>query len=179
MYDQVAIVKNALTVKSGNSIQKFKAYFIWILTLFGTLFSITICRHIDSPLKYLSIPIFIALIAYYKFVYLKLNSDSALKLYVSESEIKYYDGICTYIIPVTGIKMIEDRSKYHDFQGKNEHGWNHTFAIQLRADCSVLRTDSSKEVHLTEEIIPELQVFNLVLKHSDYEDVLEYILRLL
>ena len=183
MYDRVKISADALTVTASNSIQRFKEYFVWILILLCSLFSVVILKNIDSQLKYFIILPFPALIAYYKFVYLrlsKLNSDdNAQKLSVSASRIDYFNGMYTYIIPLTGVAEIEDHARYHDFQGRNERGWNHTFTIKLRDDCSVLRVSASNEAGLTSHDISEIQVFNLVLKHSDYEAVLRYILKLL
>lgn len=183
MYDRVIISADALTVNASDNIQKFKDNFVWFLIPLCVVFSIIVFKHIDSPLKYLLITLFVAVIIYYKFVYLRFNGQNNKgnnqKLFVSSSKIEYYNGMHSYLIPIVGIASIEDRSRYHDFQGRNERGWNHTFVIKLRDNCSVLRISASQEKQLTKKDTPEIQVFNLVLKHSDYEKVLNYILRIL
>ena len=182
MYDQVIISADMLTVIENNNIQKFKEYFIWILIPLCTLFSITIFKHIDSPLKYLLILFFLLLIGYYKFVCLRISTqnkkNSNKKLSVSRAKIEYFDGMHTYLIPIAGIVSIEDRSIYYDFQGPHERGWDHIFAIKLRENCRIVRISVSKEIYLTGQDIPEIQIFNLVLKHSDYENVLNYIFQM-
>lgn len=180
MYDRVTISESTLTVETGKGKRTVEEYALWLLIPLCTVFAVTVFRHVDSPIKYLIILFLIGMIPYYKFVYLKyskpVHRSSAPKFSVTGSKIEYFNGMHTYVIPVTGIASIEDRSRYHDFRGSNERGWNHLFVIKLQEDCNVLRISSSSENYLKGKNLREIPVFDLVLKHPDYEKVLNFLL---
>lgn len=179
MHDRVTISAGTLTVEAGKGKLKFEDCFLWVLIPLCAVFSVTVYRHVDSPVKYLLILFLLAVIPYYKFVYLKFSrpaqGDSARKLSVSGSKLSYFNGMYTYVIPLSGIAAIEDRSRFHDFRGRNEKGWSHLFVIRLRDDCNVLRLSSSAETCLKGKAVSQVSVHSLVLKHEDYEKVLAFL----
>lgn len=177
MFDYITVASDAIIVTSNKFILKLKKLIFWTLIAFCSCTMIVIINRLNMRHKYLLVILFAAILAYYKLVYLKLNVIEK-KLCVSARQIEYYDGTQANVIPIADIIAIEDLSKYYDFQGHNERQWHHAFVIRFRKNCQTLDI-AGKQSFLCNDELSEIVVNNLLLKHEDYEFLLQQVYKYL
>lgn len=177
-YNKLYVQTNKLTVLQNATVDLIKRNFLFALVPMCIFFSGVLIHFAQTPLKYLSIPASILLVIYYKMTYMKVAENEQKKFLVDSSQIVYRTEFDEYIIPLTSVCAVEDKSTFYDFPGRGNRGWNHLFVLRINSDACIKKRHGSEDYRSLSQSPNknvDLEIGDLHLKHTSHLRLLNFI----